>query len=104
MDSGEGGQGVTPSRQTPSPAVLVPAVWATVKVEPEQQLVPVSRGSQVKVKLEPGTGLTPREEGLSNRKRMLAAHRTMTAGRAQVPASTPQAAQGPDGADGGKLG
>ena len=40
----------------------------------------------LKVKLEPGTGLTPRDEGLSNRKRRLAAHRTMTAGRAQVPA------------------
>ena len=64
--SGEVGQGVAPS-----PAVDAPGVWATVKVETEQQLVPVPRGLQVKVKLEPGTGLAPRDEGLSNRKSML---------------------------------
>ena len=81
LDSGAGGQGVTPS-----PAVEAAAVWAAVKVEQDQQLVPVPRGVQVKVKLEPGTGLTPRDEGLSNRKRRLAAHMMMTAGRAQVPA------------------
>ena len=81
LDTGEGGQGVTPS-----PAVAAPGVWAEVKVETEQHLVPAPRGLQVRVKLEPGTGLTSLGEGLSNRKRRLqAAHRAMTAGRALVP-------------------
>ena len=71
---------------TPPPAVEIPAVKAAVKAAPAQQLEPVPRGSQVKVKLEPGAGLTPRDEGLSNRKRRLAAHKAMAAGRAQVPA------------------
>jgi hypothetical protein len=55
-------------------------------VETEQCLVPAPRGLQVSVKLEPGTGLTSLGGGLSNRKRRLqAAHRAMTAGRALVP-------------------
>ena len=56
-----------------------------VKLELTQKATPKTVTAQVTVKLEGSVALTPQQAGSTNRKRRLAAHRAMTAGRAVVP-------------------
>ena len=79
---GPEGMGTAPTLTVSTVTVVTECA---VKQESAQKATPKVVAVRAKVKLEGSADVTPKQEGSTNRKRRLAAHRAMTAGKAVVP-------------------